>query len=52
MIKLNIKEEDETTRVNEYRSKGIEEINKVKNEYLERYEMNKKKYKYDRNENC
>ena len=42
--------ENDTTKVNEYRSKAIEEINKAKHENLERYEANKEKYKYDRNE--
>ena len=32
------------------RSKAIEEINKAKYENLERYEMNKNKYKYYKNE--
>ena len=36
--------------MNEYRSKEIEEIKKAKYENLERYESNKEKYKYDRNE--
>ena len=39
-----------STKVQECRSKAIEEINKVKYETLERYEANKDKYNYDRNE--
>ena len=35
--------------LNLVRSKAIEEINKAKEENLERYELNKSKYKYDRN---
>lgn len=44
----------ESTKVRDYlnlvRSKSIEEINKVKEENLSRYDLNKDKYKYNRNE--
>jgi hypothetical protein len=35
--------------MNLIRSIAIEEINKAKDENLERYEINKEKFKYDRN---
>jgi hypothetical protein len=44
----------ESTKVRDYlnlvRSKSIEEINKVKEENLSRYDLNKDKYKYKRDE--
>ena len=36
--------------VNQIRSKSIEEINKVREENLQQYEINRDKYKYDRND--
>ena len=51
---LMIKVTPGSTKIHEYlnevRSKAIEEINKVKHENLERLEMNKDKYKYDRSD--
>ena len=50
-LKINIT--PGSTKVHDYlnqvRSKAIEEIKKAKDENLERYEINKEKYKYDRN---
>jgi Leucine-rich repeat (LRR) protein len=51
---LAVESKPGSTNFHEYfglvRSKAIEEINKAKCENLERYEANKEKYKFDRNE--